>query len=576
MLPEGLCRLCVCEFSMREGTMRTRFFLLIAALSLFFAAVQAAPKPAPGAADPLGPAALAGQISSQEEGPMEGVVVSAKKDGSTITVSVISDNKGHYSFPASRLDAGHYTLKIRAVGYSLEAPATVDLEAQKPAATDLKLVKAKNLVPQLTNAELITSMPGTDDQKNFLLNCVSCHTLHRIVQSTHDADEFTQVITRMMGYAQVSQPIKPQRRVEQNRGGDPEQYRKNAEFLSTVNLSSVSQWEYHFKTFPRPTGKATHVVITEYELPRPTIEPHDVIVDEHGLVWYTDFGEMFIGKLDPKTGALKEYPVPELKPGYPQGLLDIEEDKAGDMWMGMMYQGALAKFDRKTETIKTYSLPKQWNDEAAQPNMLGMRYDVDGKIWTDSAGHYDIFRLDVKTGTYEQFEPMKQLPDSRRGTIYGIDSDSHNNLYFTDFATDYIGRIDSKTGKVAWFQTPTANSRPRRIRTDAQDRAFFGEYQGNKIGMLDPETAKITEWALPTPWSGPYYVTWDKAGMIYTGGMTTDRLEKVNPKTGEVIEYLMPRDTNMRRVFADDSTTPATIWTGSNHGAAIVRIEPLD
>ena len=131
--------------------------------------------------------------------------------------------------------------------------------------------------------------------------------------------------------------------------------------------------------------------------------------------------------------------------------------------------------------------------------MLGMRYDVDGKIWTDSAGHYDIFRLDIKTGNYERFEPMKQLPDSRRGTIYGIDSDSHNNLYFTDFATDYIGRIDAKTGKVDWFQTPTANSRPRRIRTDAQDRAFFGEYQGNRIGMLDPETKKITEWPLSIP-----------------------------------------------------------------------------
>ena len=53
--------------------------------------------------------------------------------------------------------------------------------------------------------------------------------------------------------------------------------------------------------------------------------------------------------------------------------------------------------------------------------------------------------------------------------------------------------------------------------------------------------------------------------------MTTDRLSKIDPKTGQDIEYLMPRDTNMRRVFADDSTTPATIWTGSNHGAAIVK-----
>ena len=34
------------------------------------------------------PAALTGQVSSAEEGMMEGVVVSAKKDGSTISISV--------------------------------------------------------------------------------------------------------------------------------------------------------------------------------------------------------------------------------------------------------------------------------------------------------------------------------------------------------------------------------------------------------------------------------------------------------------------------------------------------------
>jgi streptogramin lyase len=555
--------------------MRTRVILPIVAVSLVLTVFQAAPHPA-YAAEVKGPAALAGQVSSQEEGPMEGVVVSAKKDGSTITVSVISDHQGHYSFPADRLEPGHYTLKIRAVGYDLEAPATAELSAQKTTTEDLKLRKTKNLVPQLTNAEWLMSMPGTNDQKAYLLNCVSCHTLERIVRSTHDSDEFTQVIHRMMGYAQVSQPIKPQRRIDQTRAGVPEQYRKQADFLSTVNLSSVSQWEYPLKTLPRPTGKATHVIITEYDLPRPTIEPHDVIVDEHGTVWYTDFGEQFIGRLDPKTGAVKEYPVPELKPGFPVGLLDIEEDKTEDFWVGMMYQGALGKFDPRTGQIHTYSLPAEFNDNAAQPNMLGMRYDVDGKIWTDSAGHYDIFRLDVKTGSYEKFEPMKHLPDSRRGTIYGIASDSHNNLYFTNFATDYIGRIDAQDGKLSWYQTPTPDSRPRRIRGDGQDHFYFGEYQGNRIGMLDAETGKITEWPLPTPWSGPYYVTWDKSGMLYTGGMTTDRLDKVDPKTGQVTEYLMPKDTNMRRVFADNSTTPATIWTGSNHGAAIVKVEPLD
>src|SRR5258708_21411963 len=97
-------------------------------------------------------------------------------------------------------------------------------------------------------------------------------------------------------------------------------------------------------------------MIPESDLPRPTIEPHDVIVDEHGIVWYTDFGEQFIGKLDPKTGALKEFPVPTLKPGYPEGLLDIEENKSGTFCAGMMNQGALAKFDPKTKKLTTNPL----------------------------------------------------------------------------------------------------------------------------------------------------------------------------------------------------------------------------
>ena len=554
--------------------MRSRYqlLMLVAVAVLVFFEILPHRVFAEGAAAP----ALTGQVTSDEEGPMEGVVVSAKLDGSTITVSVYSDKQGHYSFPANRLEPGHYKLKIRAVGYDLDGPGLADLVAQKTTTVDLKLRKTKNIVPQLTNAEWLLSIPGTTEQKATLLNCVGCHTLERIVRSTHDADEFTQVIWRMMGYAQVSQPIKPQRRMDPDWAGNPEQYRKQAEYLATINLSSVSKWEYPLKTLPRPTGKATHAIITEYDLPRPTIEPHDVILDEHGNVWFTDFGEQYIAKMDPQTGKVKEFAVPELKPGYPVGLLDIEEDKAGDFWVGMMFQGALAKFDPKSEKFQVFNLQSQYNDNVAQLNMLGLRYDVDGKVWTDSAGHQELYRLDIKTGTYERFQPKDQQPDKGPFSIYGIDSDSHNNVYFTDYQSNFIGRVDAETGKYSWFQTPTAHSRPRRVRMDPQDHLYFAEYQGNNIGMLDTKTEKFTEWPLPTPWTGPYYVTWDKNGELWTGGMTTDRVVRLNPKSGQAIEYLMPKDTNMRRVFVDDKTTPVTFWTGSNHAASIVKVEPLD
>ena len=94
--------------------------------------------------------------------------------------------------------------------------------------------------------------------------------------------------------------------------------------------------------------------------------------------------------------------------------------------------------------------------------------------------------------------------------------------------------------------------------------------------MLDTKTEKMTEWALPTPWSGPYHVIWDRNGELWTGGMTTDRVVRLDPKTGKAVEYMMPKDTNIRRVFVDNSTSPVTFWTGSNHGASIMKVEPLD
>src|SRR5262249_22496313 len=42
------------------------------------------------------------------------------------------------------------------------------------------------------------------------------------------------------------------------------------------------------------------------------------------------------------------------------------------------------------------------------------------------------------------------------------------------------------------------------------------------------------------------------------------------------IQYLLPRSTNVRRVFVDNRTTPVTFWVGNNHGASIVKLEPLD
>ena len=199
---------------------------------------------------------------------------------SLLQVSVTTDVQGRYTFPENRLDPGEYTISIRAVGYDISSPTKATVESEKTTTTDIRLKKTKNLASQLTNAEWMMSIPGTEEQKAMLLNCVGCHTLERIMRSTHDSDEWTQVITRMMGYGAVSQPIKPQPMLDRSREGTPEQYRKMADYLASINLSSVDRWQYELKTLPRPKGPDTRAIVTEYDMVRPTTEPHDILVDK--------------------------------------------------------------------------------------------------------------------------------------------------------------------------------------------------------------------------------------------------------------------------------------------------------
>jgi streptogramin lyase len=522
-----------------------------------------------------GEPALTGTVSSEAEGKMEGVVVTAKKAGSIVEVSVTTDAQGRYSFPDNRLEPGDYAISIRAVGYDIAAPAKASVQADKTASADIKLQKTKNLASQLTNAEWLMSIPGTEEQKSMLLNCTSCHTLERIVRSTHNADEFTQVVSRMSGYGAVSQPIKPQRMLDTSRTGAPEQYRTMANYLATINLSSSDHWQYELKTLPRPKGRDTHAIVTEYDLKRPTTEPHDILVDKEGSVWYTDFGEMFIGKLDPKTLKVTEYPIKKFKDKAPTGLLSIDFDKDGKIWFDTMYQGALGALDPKTGNIAYYPLPPEYNDDRVQLNFTGLHHEVDGKVWTKSVGTQDIFRLDLASNKWEKFHPTDQLPDMKNGSIYQVMADSKNNLWMAEFTEGHLGKLDAKTTQVTWYDVPTAHSRARRLQIDDHDQITITEYRGNKVAQFDTKTEKFTEHALPA-YTNPYRADVDKNGELWASTMSTDRVVRVDPKAGQTVQYLMPSDTNMRTVFIDNSTSPVTFWVGSNHDHRIVRVEPLD
>ena len=532
-------------------------------------------------------AALMGRVSSDAEGPMEGVLVRAKGEGKTISVTVVTDNEGRYSFPVNRLMPGKYNIDIRAVGYDLPSPVSVEVAAGATRRADLKLVKTKDLVSQLTSSEWLESIPGTEAQKNQLFRCAACHSLAPIVQSTYDEKGWLATFARMRSYSEqavLEHPVSLPYEVAVS--PDP----AFAKYLTTINLSSAREWKYELKMRPRPSGRATRVIVTEYDLPEPGRLPHDADLDGKGMVWYNDFREPLIGRLDPRTGETKEWRMPPLKPGFPEGTLSIEFNRDGYLWIPRFRQGGYTRFDPRTEKFQTWLVPPEYNDaRAIQPQVAAA---PDGTAWFPGGESLMIFKVDPQTDKvtaypmYPDFHPEEKSSGiiqfsysatPRGHSTYGVAADSHSNIYIFDIVGGNIGKIDGRTAKVTLYKTPTLNSGPRRGSVDEWDRVWFGEYYSDKVGMFEPKTQQFKEWMVPTPWLGPYPAKADKNGEAWTSGMGADLVDRLDPKTGKFTEYLLPTvNANIRHIDVDDSASPVAVWVAEVHQGKIAKVEPLD
>src|SRR5262249_4469565 len=186
---------------------------------------------------------------------------------------------------------------------------------------------------QLSDSEWLLSWPGTPQQKSAIRGCNHCHTYERIARSKYDPTAMLATIERMSRYSPSSFPLMiqphPTRRIRpgastpESRARAAANSKMMAEYLASLNLSAGDAWSYELKTLPRPKGKATRVIYTEYDLPERTRQPHDVTVDSQGYAWYASFGEQILGRLDPKTGAVNEWPIPVMKPGRNMSVLDL-------------------------------------------------------------------------------------------------------------------------------------------------------------------------------------------------------------------------------------------------------------
>jgi streptogramin lyase len=550
-------------------------------------------------------AALTGVVTSDAEGFMEGVLVTAIPKHGNIRITVVSDDKGRYSFPASKLKPGKYTLAIRAVGYDLPTPVAVSVELGRPAHANIKLVKTKDLASQLTGQEWIMSVPGTVEQKKALIHCNSCHDVSVIAKSHYDKQGFMSLLPRMQNYffgnATLTDPVGPPDAPKEGLKPlpiDPDL----AEYLSTINLSGGrSTWPYELRTMPRPRGGDTKVIITEYVLTRRTSRPHDLRVDLQGRAWYTDFRRGFIGRVDSVTGENKEWKLPILKPGLAEWSLSFDLDKNGNPWVTRFFQGcAVTMMDAKTGEFHTLSAPPEYAEK--NPTCAQGAMGADGTIWLATGRTQKLFMFDPQKGFIKDFNQFQtssirsyrgyqdyfgisekfnreNIRGNGQRAIYGISVLLNDDAVYCETMGSSIGVVDHTTGKVELYQTPTWDAYPRRGTVDPKGRFWFGEWLAGQIGMFDPETKEIQEWRPPMPYTGGtfYRAVADNNGEAWSAGLTSDYVFRLNPKTGVWRAYLLPQlFGNMRDITVDLSEKSKGAWVPLDHLGVIAHVEPLE
>ena len=307
------------------------------------------------------------------------------------------------------------------------------------------------------------------------------------------------------------------------------------------------------------------------------------------MIWYDDFAEPILGRLDPRTGKTKEWTLPEIRPGFPGGSLDLG---AGPERQSL---------DRKTITGRRREVRQKYREDhqlelasgiLSMPNRACRFWRL---VQRTRCGSVDAWNrtmnlLDPATGRVDHYRAYpdwvpsaidmgsgNEGPEPHGHFIYGINADSKGHGYFADMSGGNIGVIDPKTGKSSLYPTPSVNSGPRRMHFDAEDKLWFAENYAFKIALFDPNTKQFREWDDPTPWDSPYDTAPDAQGFVWTGGMVTDLVTRLNPKTGDITQYLLPTlGANIRRADVDNSTNYPSFVVGENHQAKIAIVQPLN
>ena len=291
---------------------------------------------------------------------------------------------------------------------------------------------------------------------------------------------------------------------------------------------------YLMKAFPEKPRPAAAMVagpvqasIKLWNVPTLGSRPHDPLAARDGSIWWTGQLSNKLGRVDPKTGAIREYTLKSPHSG-PHGLI---EDKDGNILFTGNHGAFIGKLDPKSGLTTEYKIP---DPKVKDPHSLSLA--PDGMVWFTAQQSNTVGRLDPKSGEIK----LIAMP-TPRSRPYGILVSPKGIPTLCLFGTNKLVTIDPNTLAVKEYTLPNPGSRPRRIAITGDD-VWYSDFSRGYLGRLNLATGEHKEWPSPSgPNSQPYGIVFAKGAIWYNESFAKpNTIVRFDPKTETFQSWAIP------------------------------------
>ena len=269
------------------------------------------------------------------------------------------------------------------------------------------------------------------------------------------------------------------------------------------------------------------VTFKEWVMPTLGQRSRDPIQAEDGTIWWVgQFGNL-MGRLNPATGEMKEYPLPPN--AFPH---TVELDPKGTPWFTGNKNGSIGKLDPATGKTTVYKMP---DPNAKDPHTLV--FDKQGTAFFTLQNSNMVGRLNPETGDIKLITvPVK---DSKP---YGIKVAADGAVWFSCNGAPCLFKMDPATMELKEYKLPLGGTTVRRLDIAEDGMIWYVNSGKGRIGRLDPKTGMATEWDSPSgPRSHPYAIVVMNGAVWYNeSGVRPDALVRFDIKTETFQSWAIP------------------------------------